>query len=685
MNKASTFQKVVVSILCVALIVLIVFYGYRPVSYDLSVGSVSNRDIYAQRSFIDSYQTVYEAVLAKNSVSPIFIRSDEISEQSISNVELFYTIVKDARNQRLDSFGMPSDDWDQTVQNMKTQLAQEFPTVPDDSTYDALLSMSSSAFNLLWDKSVSIAEIIMMDNVNTDSLNSAIDFRVSQFEENYSEFVAYSQAMRDVLSSVMTPNSVFDSDATDEASENAYITVMNSPITVDKGTKIISSGDVVTEHMYQCLVDLELVRSDTSDILILARIAAYIVILAVVLSVYYKRRSSRTITDMRIFYALVITYIIPIVASVYLSEFSALMIVSLFFTTIASTYLGTRDGIVLSLVEAIMMWPLYTFDSEYIFVTVVGIVITATIAGRVNRSYNSASLIIMPSLSCILAVIIYNAIFSEPLSGYIESVVWTGVSALLSIILAIGIMPIVELFSRVVSPVKLLELSQPGNPLLKRLFMEAPGTYSHSMMVSSLADAAADAVGADALFCRVASYFHDIGKLENPVFFTENQSEGYNPHDGLTVYDSVNIITAHTVDGVKLAHKYHLPDSFIEVIEEHHGTTYPGYFYHKACMEAESKGLPAPDVEEFKYKGRIPSTKESAIIMIADTCEAAIRSNKLTDATEIENLIRKLIKSKIDQDQLNNSGLSFDDIEKIVNAIKRVYAGSLHERIQYPS
>ena len=245
-------------------------------------------------------------------------------------------------------------------------------------------------------------------------------------------------------------------------------------------------------------------------------------------------------------------------------------------------------------------------------------------------------------------------------------------------------MPIVELFSKVVSPVKLIELSQPGNPLLKRLFLEAPGTYSHSMMVASLADAAADAIGADSLFCRVASYFHDIGKLENPNFFTENQADGYNPHNDLPVMESVSIITSHTKDGVKLARKYHLPESFVRVIEEHHGTTYPGYFYYKACKEAEEKGLPAPDVNMFKYEGRIPSSKESAVVMISDTAEAAIRSNKLTDADEIEKLVRRLIKDKIDQDQLINSGLSFDDLEKIVIAFKRVYAGTLHERIQYP-
>ena len=283
-----------------------------------------------------------------------------------------------------------------------------------------------------------------------------------------------------------------------------------------------------------------------------------------------------------------------------------------------------------------------------------------------------------------LAVASYNAIFSSSISSYIETGVWTGVSALLSIILAIGVMPIVELISKVVSPVKLIELSQPGHPLLKRLFLEAPGTYSHSMMVASLADSAADSIGADALFCRVACYFHDIGKLENPQYFTENQSDGVNPHDLLTTEESVRIITAHTDDGVKLAHKYHLPDAIIKVIEEHHGTTYPGYFYVKACKEAEAAGLAAPSEDDFRYKGRIPSSRESAVIMLADTCEAAIRSNKLDDAEEIEKLCRKLIKAKIDQDQLRDSGLSFDDIEKIVASFVRVYAGTFHERIQYP-
>ena len=683
MNKSS-FQQFFVGILSMCLIILLVFYGYRPVSYDLCVGSVSNIDIYAQRSFVDSYQTEYEAVIAKNTVSPIFIRSEEISDQNKTNVELFYAIIGEARSQRMTEFGTPANNWDEIVASMYAQLNSEFTSLPDDHTIDVLLSMSYSAFNLIVDKSVSITEIIMMDNVNTDTLSMAIDSRMDAFIENYSEYSSYADTMKTVLVTLLRPNSVFDSAATEEAGENAYLTALNSPVTVDKGTKIISAGDVVTEHMYQCLIDLELVRNDSTDLLILVRIAAYIVILSVVTMLFFIRKDSDRFPDMRIFYMIMVTFMLPILASVYLAKFSALIIVSLFFTAIVSTYLGTRDGIILSVIETLMMWPLYNFDSEFIFVSVIGIIVTGTIAGKKNRTYNSASLIILPAIACVLSVVSYNAIFATTLRSFIESGVWTGVSAILSIILAIGVMPIVELFSKVVSPVKLIELSQPGNPLLKRLFLEAPGTYSHSMMVASLADAAADAIGADSLFCRVASYFHDIGKLENPNFFTENQVDGYNPHNDLTITDSVNIITAHTTDGVKLARKHHLPESFVKIIEEHHGNSYPGYFYYKACKEAEEAGLPAPDVNAFRYKGRIPSTRESAIIMISDTCEAAIRSNKLTDIVQIEELIRKLIKDKIDKDQLINSGLSFDDIEKIINAFKQVYAGTLHERIAYP-
>ncbi len=678
------FQQIMILILTTLIIILIVFYGYRPVSYNLSVGSVCNTDIYAPRSFVDTYQTEYNAILARSSVRAIEIRSDSMSDENIETVQNFFTLVRQTRELRIGEDGLPVENFDEEYNSLKTNLETLVGVVPSDNDLHTFMSMSSSAFNLIEDRCVSISEIIMMDNVNTDSLSDAIDTQVNSFAETNPSYASYASSMENILNLLLTPNTIYDADATAQAAENAYLTAQNDPVIVDKGTKIISSGEVITEHTYQNLVDLELIRNESFDAIILSRIAVYEVAIALVMTVYMLTMHKNDFNDMRITYALVVTFIIPIAASVYLADMSTLIIATLFFTTICASYLGISAGIILSLAEMLMMWPLYNFDSEFILVSVVGIVICSTWAGNKKHTYNSASQIIMPALFSLLAAFCYNWLLGATKSVFIESLVWTGVSAAFSIIIAIGLMPIYDLVSNSVSPVRLIELSQPGHPLLKKLFIEASGTYHHSMMVANLADSAAEAIGADALLCKVAAYYHDIGKLENPKYFTENQAEGVNPHDDISIEESVAILTKHPEDGVKLAHKYRLPDSIVKIIDEHHGTTYPGYFYNKAVKLAEETGAPAPDVEKFKYRGHIPSSKESAVVMIADTCEAAIRSMKLEDLDSIESCIRKLIKAKIDQDQLIASGLSFDDIEKIIVAFKQVYAGVFHERIQYP-
>lgn len=679
------FQQVVIMILTAAIIIMLVFYGYRPTSYNLNVGSVCNRDIYATRNFVDSYQTEYEAVIAKNSVNPIFIRSEELSDQSIENVETFFTLVEQARAQRVDSFGMPNQEFDSEFENLKTNLDTIIGVVPSDDDLNTFIYMSTSAFNYIEDKALSISEIVMMDNVNTDSLPGSVDTQVDSFVTNNDSYNIYADALKTILKQILVPNSVFDADATDEAADNAYIAAKNEPIIVDKGTKIIGAGDVVTEHAYQNLVDLELVRDDSLDIIILARVAAYEILIIITGLIYLGNSGKKVLNEMRITYTLVITFIIPVIASIYLKDLSSVMVVTLFFTTISATYLGMSAGIILSILNMMVMWPLYSFDIEYIFASLVGIIICSVLAGRQGKAYNSAALIIFPAIFCIAASVIYNTLLGSTRNEYIEAVVWTGISAAFSTVIAIGLMPIYELFSNAVSPVRLIELSQPGHPLLKRLFIEASGTYQHSMLVANLADSAAEAIGADALLCRVAAYYHDIGKLENPKYFTENQAEGVNPHDDLTTEESVAIITAHPENGVKLAKKHKLPEPIIKIIDEHHGTMYPSYFYNKAVAEAQANNLPMPDVEKFRYRGHIPSSKESAIVMIADTCEAAIKSTKKQDLDDIEALVRTLIKDKIDHDQLISSGLSFEDIEKLIRAFRQVYAGVFHERIKYPN
>jgi putative nucleotidyltransferase with HDIG domain len=260
----------------------------------------------------------------------------------------------------------------------------------------------------------------------------------------------------------------------------------------------------------------------------------------------------------------------------------------------------------------------------------------------------------------------------------------TTISAMVSVIAAIGIMPLFELIFNTVSPLRLIELSQPGHTLLKRLFIEAPGTSQHSMMVANLADTAAEAIGANAMIARVGAYYHDIGKLEDPVLFMENQ-KGENPNDLLTPEESTRRITSHTEDGVRIARRFRLPQPVLRIIQEHHGTTVLQFFYHRAVELAEAEGRDAPDPDQYRYHNPIPSSRESAVVMLADSTEAAMKASDVEDLTAAEEVIRGVVRSKIDQDQLADSELSFADVETIVQAFLQVYAGHFHERIAYPA
>lgn len=685
MNKITNlrFQQIIVLTLTFLIMILLVFYGYRPESYNLKISDTSSRDITAQRDFIDSYATRRNAEMMRRNSDDVYIWSESISTECVSKVNTFLDMVDNVRNNRqIDSVNAEAT-------NLKIAIENEIGFTSDKSVLVDLLLMDEREFAVFKREVNDSAEYIMMnseDYIVTDSvLSQRISSEISSIVSNYSFFSNKTNDFVMILEGLLEVNYEYDAEATERAALNAYSNAMNDPVIVDKGTKIISVNEVVTEHIYSQLVDLELIRSDSFDLVILGRIAVYELIISIASIIYLANCRKNEFKDMKVVYTLVLTFLIPIAASIYLQDISNVMIVTLFFTTIVATYLGLSVGIVLSVAQMFMIWPLYSFDIEFLFVSIVGVLICSSIASNAKRSYNSASLIIFPALFCVLASVAYNWVMVSSLDAFIASAIWIGVSAMLATVIAIGLMPIYELFSNTVSPVKLIELSQPGRPLLKEMFIKAPGTYHHAMMVANLADSAAEAIGADSLLCKVAAYYHDIGKLENPMYFTENQSEGVNPHDEIAVEDSVRIITNHILDGEKLAIKHRLPKPIIRIINEHHGTTYPAYFYFKAKKIAEENGEPEPDLENFKYKGNVPSTRESAIVMIADTCEAAIRSMKLTDPAKIEDTVRDLIKKKIDQDQLSMSGLSFDDIEKIVVSFRQAYSGTFHERIQYPN
>ena len=686
-NKASKPKShQIVSLALAALtIAFLVFYGSLPVRYDYEVGSIAGQDIYAPRSFADSYETERRAIIARDTVADIFVRSDKQSQQSVDRVDEFFDLANAERKSYTDSRTTeaplsPSAAAYQLSASVEKNLGVKLEA---SDVYD-FLGMSNATFTYIREKTTSIAELVMLSDVNDAVLSSKIDEQINSFRESSPSYSKFANSMSSVLKALLEPNTVYDEKATADSANNAYIAVLNEPVIVEKGTKLVESGAIIDAHVYSNLVELELIRESSFDLVILARVVIYVLALSAVTLVYLNIERKKIKVETPVFYLLIVTFLITIGVSVYLSTLSNLLCITIFFAAVCATYLGTQNGIILSVLNPMFIWPMHGFDSEMFFINLVGIILCSIFAGRTDKIINNAYLIFFPTIATIGTSFAYNFLIGNTRNEYLNSVIFTFVSCIASLVAAIGLSPVFELLCNAASPVKLISLSQPGQHLLKRLFLEASGTHQHSMMVANLADSAAEAIGADSLLCKVAAYYHDIGKLENPEYFTENQHGGENPHDRLTIMESVAIITKHPEDGVKLAKKERLPNAIIKIIDEHHGTTYPSYFYRKAVEDAKAKGLEPPDVNNFRYRGHIPSSRESAIVMMADTCEAAVRSMKTSDVAGAEQLIRVLIKDKIDQDQLINSGLSFDDIEKIIIAFKQVYAGVFHERIKYP-
>lgn len=250
-------------------------------------------------------------------------------------------------------------------------------------------------------------------------------------------------------------------------------------------------------------------------------------------------------------------------------------------------------------------------------------------------------------------------------------------------IVVVALLPVLESLFHVMTDITLMEFVDPSNELLHRLSLEASGTYQHSLVVGSLSEAAASAIGANGLFCRVASMYHDIGKLFNPHYFTENQMGAFDIHQLLTPLESTQVIIAHVSEGVNLARKYGLPKTFIDIIQEHHGTTLVYYFYCKQ-VELMKGNIEAVDEKQFCYAGPKPRSKESAIIMIADTVEAASRSLEEPNEKSIEQLVERLVEDKAEEGQFDDCQLTFEELGIVKKAIIKTLSITRHLRIKYP-
>jgi putative nucleotidyltransferase with HDIG domain len=357
--------------------------------------------------------------------------------------------------------------------------------------------------------------------------------------------------------------------------------------------------------------------------------------------------------------------------------FAAILLCSLMTSQIA-TYASGFLTIILTLALA--------FERQgFMLLNIVAALVVILTTGSLRRRKEVFVVCAKAWLAC--AVVIFAMHFYQNTlwdMSVLSDLVSVAIFMLLTAILVVGLLPLLESAFRIMSDVTLMEYMDPNNDLLRRLTIEAPGTYQHSVVVGNLAEAAALAIGANGLFCRVATMYHDIGKMVTPQYFTENQQGVMNIHQLLTPQESAQVIIAHVSEGVALARKAGLPEQFIDIIKEHHGTTLAYYFYRKQ-LEKMGGDKSLVDEKEFRYSGPKPRSKESAIIMIADSIEAASRSlEKINEETLME-LANRLIKGKAEDGQFDNCLLTFEELAIVKDTLVKTLVAFGHARIKYPT
>lgn len=720
-NKSKKFLLVILTgIIVYVSVCFIVYSGSQPTTYPLNVNDISSYDINSPRTIEDKSSTEKRANEAMAGVTKKMVKNEQTTAVSLANIESFLDLIN-SRRERLyygrdidqtitetettiqantngnnneneteideteDTLLTPAEDEIVTAAtSMVSQINQNFDINFDINYARQLLSIEESRFNFFSENLRDMSQVIMQQALDAEQLTVTIQDTVARTEENQIYYTADNEISEFVLHQLLAPNVEYDEVATQKAREDAANQIYNNPIMINQGVRIVSQGDVITQETYAILEELNLTDTGQFDWNKFAGISLMNLILIIILIIFFRFFHPDILFNRQTLWALVIALFIPLLVSYYLGDSYPLSPPVYFSTVIICAYFDLKTSMVVSTILALSIYPMTSFHPYFLPVVLIGCLASSFFARKISREDNYVKLIIATATASLSMVLALSIIQKDSVATLTINTISTAISAMISVIAAIGVMPIFEMIFNTVSPIKIIELSQPGHPLLKRLFTEAPGSSQHSMMVANLADAGAEAIGADATLARVGAYYHDIGKLENPLMFTENQI-GDNPHDRLTPEESCHVITAHTEDGLKLGRKYRLPEPVLKMIHEHHGTTVLQFFYHKAIKLAETEGKDKPSSDAYRYNNPLPSFRESAVLMLADSVEAAMKSSDIDNTNEAEIFMRDIIKIKIDQNQLINSGLSFHDVELILHAFLQVYSGQFHSRIKYPA
>jgi uncharacterized domain HDIG len=670
---------------------------------DFETGKVADRDIIAgfTLSFIDEEATRARMEAAAKHVNAVFRTSTEANKQILDSWNAFCDFTENhSGNSRAAAI---------------QALEAEYPGSFSNDTLNAYLSAGGrdafrgygiEALNIILNRGIflfhrddirffnpDIAELqhattgIEREYISYNEIITLANARnvLGEIIKNMDTPFLFKSIAVDLLEPFIKENTFFSFSETQKRIEESKETITPINRTIEKGNRIIRKGFIITEEEMEDLMLLHLSmpkrdpRSTIGTVLVMFLLYLLFVTLCGHIIIGKKLNNSElyllaSITGFYIIGSVLLFNFLPSQNNIPIS----LLVPTALFVMLLAVFMGTRPAMIMALALPLGSYFAGSFDNHsYIFALISGIAASTVLHNAKDRmSLIKAGILIAAANS--VAIVVILLLQQASIYDYPATIFGAVLNGIVSGMLTLGFLPPLEHALNAVTPFRLMELSDLNAPILRKLFTTAPGTYSHSLMVANLAEQACQDIGANAMLARVGAYYHDIGKIDNPAYFIENQTE-HNRHDEIAPRLSATVIRSHVKLGVEKALSLGLPKDVINIIAEHHGNSVISWFYNKAAEQEIDVSS-----EDFSYPGPPPRTRESAVVMLADITEAAVRTLDKPSAGKIDKFVQQLFDTKIEHGQLAEAELSFRELEIIKKTFVKVLTGYYHSRIEYP-
>ncbi|WP_164968373.1 HD family phosphohydrolase [Clostridium tetani] len=675
-ESTDTRKKILIFVTTFIIIYFVLITSIVTQKYSLMEGEIANVDIKATREVVDDIATKARVKQAIESVPLQYNKKPEVKNNVLEDLGKLFNKIPSVVDVNISEKDKINKLREGNNIKLSDEDYMEFLKLDKDNL-DKLKVVLVKTISDLYD-GVNISDGSVGDN--SDDIKKAREFITEKINDSTLNKKSLKNLATTMAYSQIKPNFFYDEEKTEELREEAK---KRAPVIIKKGQIIVKEGEPVTKAQIDILAKLGSLNSKDSFEWYIYLSLGILIALVMTIQWIYIRKFKREIFDdvsklilINIFTCMFVTFARILSKQPFLIPLAC---IPMLFTLL----IDGKLSLVVNGLTCILISCAVEFNVEITLLAIINVLSISIILKKMQERNDILYSVLYISIVNVILTFSAGVLLSNNTIDVVKKAGFSLIGSLLSGIFTIGFLPFFESTFDIVTTIKLLELSNPNNPLLKKLLMEAPGTYHHSVLVGNLAEVAAEQVGGSPVLARVASYYHDIGKIKRPYFFKENQLGNDNPHDKINPNLSTLIITAHVKDGIELAEEYKIPKVIRDVIEQHHGTTLVKYFY--ITMKNSMENPEEIKEEDFRYAGPKPESKEAAIIMLADSVEAAVRSISDPTKGKIEEMVNNIIKGRLNEGQLDNCDLTLKDIDKIRNSFVKILLGIYHQRIEYPT